>query len=140
MNTLFERTSSSWVRYSGYEWKEAEDGKLYLTPTRDAQPGIYDPLRDAQQLVLENHSENGRDFMILGSEVHIGIFDDRMEIYSPGGMMDGSLVRNLDTDQISSKRRNPVIADVFSRMNYMERRAKNVSWCKLKKDVPRAQP
>ena len=53
MNTLFERTSSSWVRYSSYEWKEAEDGKLYLTPTRDAQPGIYDPLRDAQQLVLD---------------------------------------------------------------------------------------
>ena len=53
MNTLFERTSSSWVRYSSYEWKKAEDGKLYLTPTRDAQPGIYDPLRDAQQLVLD---------------------------------------------------------------------------------------
>ena len=53
MNTLFERTSSSWVRYSSYEWKDAEDGKLYLTPTKDAQPGIYDPLRDAQQLVLD---------------------------------------------------------------------------------------
>ena len=53
MNTLFERTSSSWVRYSSYEWKEAEDGKLYLMPTKDAQPGIYDPLRDAQQLVLD---------------------------------------------------------------------------------------
>ena len=61
-----------------------------------------------------------RDYMILGSEVHIDIFDDRMEIYSPGGMMDGSLVQNLDTDNISSKRRNPVIADVFSRMNYMD--------------------
>ncbi len=45
-----------------------------------------------------------------------------MEIYSPSGMMDGSLVQNLDTDNISSKQRNPVIADVFSRMNYMERR------------------
>ena len=50
-------------------------------------------------------------------------FDDRMEIYSPGGMMDGSLVQDLNTDTVPSKRRNPVIADVFSRMNYMERRA-----------------
>ena len=33
--------------------------------------------------------------MITGSEVHIDIFDDRMEIYSPGGMMDGSLVQDL---------------------------------------------
>lgn len=39
-----------------------------------------------------------RDYMIAGSEVHIDIFDDRMEIYSPGGMMDGSLVQELDTD------------------------------------------
>ena len=32
MNTLFERASSSWVRYSSYEWKEAEDSleKLYI--------------------------------------------------------------------------------------------------------------
>lgn len=37
-------------------------------------------------------------------------------------MPDGSAVQNLDTDNVISKRRNPVIADVFSRMNYMERR------------------
>ena len=36
--------------------------------------------------------------------------------------MDGSLVQDLNTDTVPSKRRNPVIADVFSRMNYMERR------------------
>ena len=30
--------------------------------------------------------------MEIGSEVHIDIFDDRMEIYSPGGMFDGSIV------------------------------------------------
>lgn len=45
-----------------------------------------------------------------------------MEIYSPGGMFDGSLVQNLDTDKVASKRRNPIIADIFSRMHYMERR------------------
>ena len=63
-----------------------------------------------------------RDYMELGSEVHIDIFDNRMEIYSPGGMFDGSLVQNLDTDLVASKRRNPIIADIFSRMKYMERR------------------
>ena len=77
-----------------------------------------------------------RDYMILGSEVHIDIFDDRMEIYSPGGMMDGSFVQNLDTDNISSKRRNPVIADVFSRMNYMERRGSGFK--KIKEDYHNA--
>lgn len=52
MKSLFERTSMGWVRYSEYEWKEAEDGILYLTPAKTAQPGIYDPLREYEQIVL----------------------------------------------------------------------------------------
>ena len=42
----------------------------------------------------------------------------------------------LDTDNISSKRRNPVIADVFSRMNYMERRGSGFK--KIKEDYHNA--
>ena len=53
MNPMFERTSSQWVRYGGYEWKTAEDGKLYLTPEKGARPEIYDPLKNAQQLVVD---------------------------------------------------------------------------------------
>ena len=30
-----------------------------------------------------------RDYMELGSEIHIDMYDDRMEVYSPGGMFDG---------------------------------------------------
>ena len=53
MRNLFERTSSHWVRYSEYEWRATEDGTLYLTPAKNAKPEIYDPLKDAQQLVLD---------------------------------------------------------------------------------------
>ena len=53
MKNLFERTSSTGVRYSEYEWKKAEDGILYLTPTEMAQPSIYDPLTEYQQIVLD---------------------------------------------------------------------------------------
>ena len=53
MKILFERTSMGWVRYSEYEWKTAEDGNLYLTPTTTAQPSIYDPLAAYQQIVLD---------------------------------------------------------------------------------------
>jgi predicted HTH transcriptional regulator len=63
-----------------------------------------------------------RDYLEYGSEVHVDIFDDRLEIYSPGGMVDGSRVQDLDPLKITSKRRNPVIADIFSRLNLMERR------------------
>ena len=53
MKNLFQRTSSHWVRYSEYEWKTAENGMLYLTPTPTAQPGIYDPLNEYQRLILD---------------------------------------------------------------------------------------
>ena len=36
-----------------------------------------------------------RDYLEVGSEVHIDMFDDRMEIYSPGGMLDGRKVQDL---------------------------------------------
>ena len=37
-------------------------------------------------------------------------------------MPDGSIVQDIDIKNVSSKRRNPVIADLFSRMHFMERR------------------
>ena len=35
-----------------------------------------------------------RDYGVLGSEIHIDIFDDRIEIQNPGGMYDGVPVQN----------------------------------------------
>ena len=63
-----------------------------------------------------------RDYCEIGSEVHIDIFDDRMEISSPGGMPSGDLVQQLDWMKVTSIRRNPVIADLFQRLDLMERR------------------
>ena len=63
-----------------------------------------------------------RDYGIMGSEIHVDIYDDRMEIYSPGGMFDGTFIQERNTDTISSKRRNPIIADLFARIHLMERR------------------
>lgn len=62
-----------------------------------------------------------RDYLILGSEVHIDIYDDRLTITSPGGMADGTRIQERDISNISSTRRNPVLADVFGRLGYMER-------------------
>ena len=63
-----------------------------------------------------------RDYLVNGSEVHIDIYDDRMEIYSPGGMPDGSMIQDRDPLTVPSTRRNPVLADVFNRLGYMERK------------------
>lgn len=45
-----------------------------------------------------------------------------MEITSPGGMIDGSFIQNLDINKISSIRRNRIISDIFNRLHLMERR------------------
>ena len=63
-----------------------------------------------------------RDYLVNGSEVHIDIYDDRIEIYSPGGMPDGSMIQDRDPLTVPSTRRNPVLADVFNRLGYMERK------------------
>ena len=63
-----------------------------------------------------------RDYQELGSEIHIDIYDDRMEVYSPGGMIDGRLIQQLNPLSVPSKRRNPLLADFFSRLDLMERR------------------
>ena len=63
-----------------------------------------------------------RDYLEVGSEVHIDIFDDRLEIYSPGGMLEGGNIQDKDINNIKSKRRNPIIADIFGRLDYIERR------------------
>jgi predicted HTH transcriptional regulator len=59
---------------------------------------------------------------MLGSEIHIDIYDDRLEISSPGGMYGGRAIQEQDIYRLRSDRRNPILADLFHRMKYMERR------------------
>ena len=63
-----------------------------------------------------------RNYLEIGSEIHIDMYDNRMEVFSPGGMMDGSLIQYLDPMNVPSKRRNPLLADFFNRLELMERR------------------
>lgn len=63
-----------------------------------------------------------RDYLELGSEIHIDMYDDRMEVYSPGGMFSGKLIQQMNPLAVPSKRRNPLLADFFNRLKLMERR------------------
>ena len=54
------------------------------------------------------------------------IFDDRMEIYSPGGMVDGTNIQDRNLETIPSTRRNPVLADIFDRLGLMEREGSGI--------------
>ncbi len=70
---------------------------------------------------LVNHLIH-RDYTFIGAEVHIDIYDDRMVFNSPGGMYDGTLIQNRDIYNVPSVRRNPILADVFTQLDYMEKR------------------
>jgi len=78
------------------------------------------PLRAIREAIV--NAIIHRDYQMTGSEIHIDMFDDRLEITSPGGMLDGSFVQSLDIAKISSMRRNRIISDIFNRLHFMERR------------------
>ncbi|MDY0287922.1 MAG: ATP-binding protein [Sphaerochaeta sp.] len=68
-----------------------------------------------------------RDYILVGREIHIDMYDDRLEIQSPGGMYDGRAIQDCEISTIGSARRNPVIADLFHRMKFMERRGSGLT-------------
>lgn len=78
------------------------------------------PIRAVEEAIV--NALIHRDYGVVGSEIHIDIFDDRLEIYSPGGMYNGTLIQDKDLNDVPSCRRNPILADIFGRMGLMERR------------------
>lgn len=78
----------------------------------------------AERAVLEtmvNHLIH-RDYTVMGGEVHIDIYEDRLTVTSPGGMYNGLLIQDLCIADVSSERRNPILANVMAQLNYMEKR------------------
>lgn len=83
----------------------------------------------AERAILEalvNHFIH-RDYTVIGSEVHLDIYGDRLVVTSPGGMYNGLLIQNLDIEDVSSERRNPVLANVMAQLDYMEKRGSGLT-------------
>ena len=94
-----------------YGWEKLPDG-------RKNKPEY------AERAVLEacvNHFIH-RDYTVMGGEVHLDIYDDRIALTSPGGMYSGQNVQDFAIEEISSVRRNPVLADVMAQLDLMEKR------------------
>lgn len=78
---------------------------------------IYEIPLDALREALVNALVH-RDYSIRGTNVSVNIFDDRVEIVNPGGLPAGISKNNFGKESI---RRNLIIADLFHRMDKMER-------------------
>ena len=109
--SLLNAAKSFVVANSKIMWRKQPGGRIEYPeyPERAYEEGIVNGLIH-------------RDYLEVGSEVHIDIFDDRMEIFSPGAMPSGDMAENAGLRRIASLRRNPVIADLFQRLDFMERR------------------
>lgn len=108
---LLQDTTDFITNNSKKAWKKVADGRVEMPdyPERAVLEAIVNALIH-------------RNYLEVGSEVHVDMFDDRIEIYSPGGMFDGTRVQERDLMNVPSRRRNPVIADIFNRLKYMDRR------------------
>lgn len=62
-----------------------------------------------------------REYTVLGSEVHVDMYDDRLTICSPGGTIDGVRIQDREIKDVPSSPRNPILADIFGRLGYMRR-------------------
>jgi len=105
------KNSHNFVRLnSKVRWKKMPDHRVDKPDYADR--AVFEALANALM---------HRDYSVIGSEVHVDMYDDRLDIYSPGGMVDGSLIQELNIEEVPSIRRNPTIADVFHRLNFAER-------------------
>jgi ATP-dependent DNA helicase RecG len=64
-----------------------------------------------------------RDYSMTGTSVSVEIFDDRVQIVNPGGLVKGVTPENLGQVSI---RRNEIIADMFNRMHKSERAGRGI--------------
>jgi len=96
---------------SKVRWKKASDHRIDKPDYADR--AVFEALANALM---------HRDYTVIGSEVHVDMYDDRLEIYSPGGMPDGTLIQDRDIEDVPSTRRNPIIAEIFHRLGFIERR------------------
>lgn len=109
--TLIENAANFIKRNNRKMWRKTADSRI----------NYYDyPERSYYEALVNAFAH--RDYLILGSEVHVDIYDDRLEITSPGGMMNGLLIQDLNVLDVASHRRNPLLTDILQRLDYMERR------------------
>jgi len=105
------KNSHNFVRLnSKVRWKKMSDHRINKPDYADR--AVFEALANALM---------HRDYSVIGSEVHVDMYNDRIDIYSPGGMYDGSLIQELDIEQVPSIRRNPIVADIFNRLDFSER-------------------
>ncbi len=88
----------------GYEFEGFERKEEYEIPLRAIEEALVNALMH-------------RDYFFKGANISLFIYDDRLEIVSPGGLPNGLDRKNFGRISV---RRNQIIADIFSKTPYVE--------------------
>ena len=104
MEFIKKHMSNGWVK---------EGGKL-------ARRTIPEYDLDAMREALIN-AEAHRSYLMRGTNVELAFYDDRIEIVSCGKIGNGKTLEEL-LKRPTSQRRNQLVCDIFSRLDFMERR------------------
>ena len=71
------------------------------------------------------NAEGHRQYLMRGTNIELDLYDDRIEIVSFGGLDYGRTIEEV-LNIPASKRRNPLVCDIFSRLDFMERRGSGI--------------
>ena len=88
-----------------YEFKKARREEKYEIPIRAVEEAVVNSLMH-------------RDYFFKGAHSTIYLFNDFLEISNPGGLAKGLSKKEFGKKSV---RRNPIIADLFSRTKYVEK-------------------
>ena len=107
MNFVKKHMSNGWIK----------EGKV---TRREIPEYDLDALREA---II--NAEAHRSYLRRGTNIELGFYDDRIEIVSVGGISRDKSIEDLLKEPIS-ERRNPLLCDIFSRLDFMERRGSGI--------------
>lgn len=108
MEFIKKHMSNGWVK----------EGKL---ARREIPEYDFDAVREA----LIN-AEAHRLYLMRGTNIEVGFYDDRLEIISCGGLESRRKLEEF-LKKPTSTRRNQLICDIFSRLDFMERRGSGIA-------------
>ena len=98
-----------------YEFDDFERKEIYEIPLRAIEEALVNALMH-------------RDYFFGGANISLFIYDDRVEVISPGGLPKG--LNEKDFGKLSV-RRNKVIADIFSKTPYVEQIGSGIKRMKM---------
>ena len=108
MEFIKKHMSNGWVK---------EGGRL-------ARRTIHEYDLDAMREALIN-AEAHRSYLMRGTNVELAFYDDRIEIVSCGTVGNGKTLEEL-LKRPTTQRRNQLVCDIFSRLDFMERRGSGI--------------